>query len=82
MTNNYKITGKFNKVKNGLVDYVAAGYIERDDERIPCEIGFTVWGYSGDPRDRLEEEIEATHIFIKDGVTENGTHYNAETIEI
>lgn len=82
MTHDYTITGKFNKVKNGLVDYLTDGYIKRDGERIPCEIGFTVWGYSGDPNDRQEEEIEATHIFIKDGITENGTGYYAETIEL
>lgn len=69
---NFTITGEKKAVKGGLVDYLAEGYIERDGERIPCEIGLT--DFNG--------EIEATHIFIKSGITENGTHYNAQTIEL
>lgn len=68
---NYTITGKsFKKVNHGLVNYVVEGYIERDAEKIPCEIGF-IYKYEN-----------PTHIFIKNGITENGTHYYAETIEI
>jgi len=68
---NYTITGKLEEV-NGLVDYIAAGYIERDGEKIPCQVGFI----------NAVTEPVATHIFIKDGITENGVHYYAETIEI
>ena len=69
---NYTITGKLKEVEHGLVDYVTDGYIERDGDKIPCEIGF-IHGIEPVP----------THIFIKkDGITENGTHYYAETIEI
>ncbi len=66
-------TSELKATKNGLVDFLADGYIVRDGEKIPCQIGYTQFG---------EEEPEATHIFIKNGITENGTHYNAETIEL
>jgi len=72
MKPNYTITSKVTPVKNGLVDFIADGYINRDGERIPCKIGFT----------EFSDEPEVTHIFIKDGITENGTHYDAETIEL
>lgn len=67
----YTIAGEMKKT-TGLVDFLADGFIERDGEKIPCQIGFTQFG----------EEREATHIFIKDGITENGTHYYKETIEL
>lgn len=68
---NYTVTSKLKEIKHALVDFVSDGYIERDGEKIPCEIGYT--NFSG--------ETEATHIFIKSGITENGTHYCSETIE-
>jgi len=68
----YILTGEKKKVNHGLVDYVVPGYIERDGEHIPCEVGFT----------EFNNVLEATHIFITDGITNNGTHYCAETIEI
>lgn len=69
----FTVTGELSdKLNKGLVDYLADGYIERDGEKIPCQIGFVA----------MDSLIEATHIFIKDGITENGTHYYAETIEI
>ena len=61
-------TSELKATKNGLVDFLADGYIVRDGEKIPCQIGYTQFG---------EEGREATHIFIK-----NGTHYDAETIEL
>ena len=76
---NYTITGEKQRISNALVDYVADGYIERNGENIPCEIGFTEF-YSDDLSESVE--IEPTHIFIKDGITDNGTHYEAETIVI
>ena len=60
------------ELKNGLVDFLADGYIIRDNDRIPCQVGFTKFG----------DEVEATHIFIKNGITDSGNHYEAETIEI
>lgn len=69
---NFTITGEKKATKGGLVDFLADGYIERDGEKIPCQIGFT----------EFNGEAEATHIFIKSGITENGTHYEAQTIEL
>ena len=69
----YEVTGELKEVKGGLVDFIAEGYVIRDGERIPCEIGFTKYG---------DEEVEETHIFIKNGITEGGNHYYAETIEL
>lgn len=69
---NFTITGEKKAVKGGLVDFLADGYIERDGEKIPCQIGFTEYNCV----------TEASHIFIKDGITENGTHYEAQTIEL
>ena len=69
----FTVTGELsNKLNEGLADYLADGYIERDGEKIPCQIGFIA----------VDGLIEATYIFIKDGITENGTRYYAETIEL
>lgn len=57
---------------DGMVDYTIDGYLLRDSERIPCTLGYC--DFFGN--------IELTHIFIKEGITENGTHYYSETIEI
>ena len=75
----FKRTSGMRPIENGLVDYLADGIIIRNGEEIPCEIGYTAWvsGWGG-----IHEEIEATHIFIKDGITESGNHYCAETIEL
>ena len=63
---------KLREVEHGLVDYVKNGYYLMNGEKIPCEVGFIDMG----------TVIKATHLFVKDGVTENGTHYYKETIEI
>lgn len=72
---NYTRTSDMRKQNNGMADYLADGYIERDGEKIPCQIGFTEWMDSDD-----QIHIDADYIFIKSGITENGTHYDAETI--
>lgn len=77
----YTVTGNIKKT-SGLVDYIADGYVMRKGERVPCMIGFTVCGYTYTDEDRGEAELAVTYIFIKDCVTESGTHYYAETIEI
>lgn len=75
----FYITGEIKPVKHGLVDYIAKGYLLRDNEKIPCEVGYI--SYADDSSvigiDRMK-----SHIFIKEGITDNGTHYNAETIEL
>jgi len=76
MAHNYTVTSELRPVQHGLVDYVADGYIDRDGEKIPCLVGFTEFGFATDP------ETIVTHIFIKDGITADGTHYEAETIEV
>lgn len=58
--------------KKSLVDYLAQGYIERDGEKIPCRIGFN----------KFSDKLEPAYIFIDNGITESGNHYDAETINI
>ena len=72
---NYTITSDKKKQNNGIVDYLADAYVEIGGEKIPCQIGFTEWMDSDD-----QIHIDADYIFIKSGITENGTHYNAATI--
>lgn len=69
----WKKTTQLRAIENALVDYVADGILSRDGENIPCEIGYTEF-YS--------QRIEPTHIFIKEGITASGNHYEAETIEL
>ena len=69
----FKRTSMLKALEHGLVDYVATGFINRGDEEIPCEIGYT---------DFYPDRIEPTHIFIKEGITASGNHYEAETIEL
>ena len=71
----FTVTSEMKKQSNGLVDYLADGYIERNNEKIPCQIGFTEWMDSADII-----HTNADYIFIKEGITEAGTHYSAETI--
>ena len=74
----YKITGDFRGVSHGLVDYLADGYINRDGVIIPCEIGFDeCYDYDND-----DVVLKPTYIFIKDGITDDGVCYNAETIKL
>ncbi len=69
-------TGKIKKAE-GLVDFLAEGYIEREGEEIPCQIGYNTYMDAED-----DIRLEADYIFLKDGITESGTHYYAETIRI
>ena len=79
MKANYTVTSERRKVNHGLVDYVADGYIDRDGEKIPCKVGFmTTYANEND----AYNDVIATHIFINDGITADGTHYYAETIEL
>jgi hypothetical protein len=68
----WKKTSILRPLEHGLVDYVATGFISRDKEEIPCEIGFT----------EFTDSIQPTHIFIKAGITASGHHYEDETIEL
>ena len=72
MKTTFKKTAILRPVEHGLVDYIATGYITRDQEDIPCEIGYT----------EFTNSIQPTHIFIKAGVTASGTHFEDETIEL
>ena len=69
----FKKTSALRPVEHGLVDYIATGLLTRDQEEIPCEIGYI---------DYSDFDIKATHIFIKAGVTASGTHFEDETIEL
>lgn len=71
----FTITSEMKRQNNAQVDFLADGYIERVGEKIPCQIGFTEWMDSDG-----DIHVDADYIYIKDGITENGTHYNAETI--
>lgn len=68
----YEVTGELTKVNHGLVDYIADGEIIMDDDRIPCEVGYTDFGNGP----------EETYIFLHTGVTEKGNCYYEETIKI
>lgn len=68
----WDLSEKLHSVDKGLVDYTREGYLLRDNEKIPCLIGYT--DYSG--------IIEPTHLFIGNGVTDSGNHYYAETITL
>lgn len=70
MKQNYTVTSDLKVVEHGLVDYIAEGIY---NNQIPCQVGFMEFG---------DGELEATHIFIRDGILEDGTCYNAETIEL
>lgn len=73
----WKKTSILRPVEHGLVDYIATGFMLRDKEEIPCEIGYLEYYDSfGD------QWIEPTHIFIKAGITASGHHYEDETIEL
>lgn len=74
--------GQTRKQKKGLVDYLQDGVLIRDGKRIPCEIGWTIWGYCGCPEDRMDEQLEVSYIFVKDGILDDGTHYYKETIKL
>lgn len=87
MTNiTWKKTSALRPVEHGLVDYIATGFMLRDKEEIPCEIGFTQYISSLDNTGNVVEGgfyyTKATHIFIKAGITASGHHYEDETIEI
>lgn len=45
------------KAHNGLVDYIAEGYIKRGIKEIPVEIGYLEY----------TDTVEAAYIFIKNG---------------
>ena len=72
----YTRTGDM-KMAAGLVDYLADGYIERDGDQIPCQIGYNEYEDADG-----EVTCKAEYIFIKEGVTEYGTHYYADTIAL
>ena len=69
----FKRTSMLKAIEHGLVDYVATGFITREEEEIPCEIGYT---------DFYPDRIDPSHIFIKAGITASGTHFEDETIEL
>lgn len=66
-------TGELKRT-DGLAEFIAEGYIERDGDRIPCKIGYFYldWGNYYRPE----------YLFIERGITESGTHYEAETIDL
>lgn len=57
-------------VRKGLVDYTLDGYVDMGDFDAPCKIGF----YDG--------EDEPVYIFVDDGVTDDGYHYEKDTIAL
>ena len=64
------------KAHTGICDHIAFVEIERNGEWIPCRIGY-------DEHDDGEEySLVPAFIFIGGGITENGNHYERETIEL
>lgn len=70
-------TGKI-KFTSGLVDYKAEGILHLADVKIPCEIGY-VDGFDNYTGEKL---LEPTHLFIKAGITDEGDHYENQTIDL
>lgn len=70
-------TGKI-KFTSGLVDYETEGIFHTGLHKIPCTIGYV------DSRDNFTGKayLEPVYLFIKDGVTENGIHYEKTTIDL
>ncbi len=78
MSMNYvERTGKV-KFTSGLVDYKAEGILHLEHVKIPCEIGY-VDGYDNFTGKKL---LQPTHLFIKAGVTDEGDHYENQTIDL
>ena len=70
-----RVTNEWKFCPKGLVDYLADAIIVDEGGNtgdIPCQVGFCE-GF---------DEIEATHIFIGDGITDKGCHYYKDTIEV
>lgn len=63
------------KAVNWLVDYIADGECLMGSEWIPCRIGYIEFECD----DVCENE--PWYVFFKDGVTDNGTHYNKGTFK-
>lgn len=57
-------------VRKGLVDYTLDGYVDMGDFDAPCKVGF----YDG--------EDEPVYIFVDGGVTDDGYHYEKDTIAL
>ena len=58
------------KVSKGLVDYTLDGYVDMGDFDAPCKVGF----YDG--------EDDPVYIFVSGGVTDDGYHYEKDTIAL
>ena len=73
----FKETGKMIECKDGLVDLICKGVLYKGAYKVPCLIGYRVYG-----EDENGYLCEPTHIFVDDGITDDGYHYYAETIEL
>ena len=62
------------KPHTGLVDYIADGKCKMGSEWIPCRIGYMEYECDG------KYENEPEYVFISDGITPNGNHYERQTI--
>lgn len=74
MAHDIRITGEMRQAKgNSLVDFLTTAEMRRGDDIIPCDVGFY---------ETSRGNIIPAYVFIKEGITANGNHYESETIEI
>jgi len=59
----------------GLVDYIADGKCKMGSEWIPCRIGYLEYECDG------KCECNPEFVFIPDGITPNGFHYERQTVK-
>lgn len=62
------------KPHTGLVDYMADGKCKMGSEWIPCRIGYLEFECNG------HCDNVPSYVFISDGITPNGNHYERQTI--
>ena len=61
----------------GITDYITDGKCKLGSEWIPCRIGYNEYTDCFG-----ETDIEPRYVFISDGITPNGNHYERRTIDI
>lgn len=71
---NYSVTGAIKKTGEfSRVDFIAEGKYEiNDGVFIPCEVGYYA----------LSKGLYPAFIYIQNGITDDGTHYDKQTIEL
>lgn len=69
----FTATSNLKNTEEGWLDHLQDGYIKRNGEKIPCQLGYAYRGGAS---------TEPAVLFIKKGITAKGNHYESETIEV